>query len=212
MVADSPIFPTASQEPDYRAQHKKRLSYMPWLYFTLKPKHLAWAAPWQENIQQQLTQLETIIFYQSCFVAPEANLFAEPGRTITCGNGSHIAADTFLHGPITLGNQVGINHHCTLDGGASGIVIGDNTRIGAYSTLYAFNHGTSPDQLIREQTTSSRGITIGSDVWLGAHVGVVDGVTIGDGSVIGMGSVVTKDIPPGAKAAGNPAKIIGNRD
>ncbi|MFL0797941.1 MAG: acyltransferase [Cellvibrionaceae bacterium] len=184
---------------------------MPWLYFSLKPKHLAWAFPWQQEIQRELSELETINFSENCFVAPEAKLFAEPGRTIHCGAGSHIAADTFLHGPITLGANVGINHHCTLDGGASGICIGNNVRIGAYSTLYAFNHGTSPETLIRKQATSSSGITIGADVWLGAHVGVVDGVTIGKGCVVGMGSVVTKDLPPGVKAAGNPAKIIGER-
>lgn len=196
---------------EYQEQHKKRLSYMPWLYFSLKPKHQAWALPWQQVIQSRLSALETINIDENCFIAPEANLFAEPGRTITLSRHVHIAADTFLHGPIQLGNHVGINHHCTLDGGSSGIKIGDNTRIGAYCTIYAFNHGMSTEKAIREQPVTSKGITIGSDVWIGAHVGIVDGVTIGDGSIIGMGSVVTSDVPNNTKVAGNPARIIGHR-
>ena len=41
-----------------------------------------------------------------------------------------------------------------------------------------------PTRLVREQPVTSKGIDIGEDVWIGAHVGIVDGVTIGDGAVI----------------------------
>ena len=51
-------------------------------------------------------------------------------------------------------------------------------------------------------------ITIGNKVWFGADVKVLAGVTIGDGSIIGAGSVVTKSIPAGVIAAGNPCKVI----
>jgi acetyltransferase-like isoleucine patch superfamily enzyme len=51
-------------------------------------------------------------------------------------------------------------------------------------------------------------IKIGSKVWIGFNTTILKGVTIGDGAVVGMGSVVTSDIPAGALAAGNPAKII----
>ena len=54
----------------------------------------------------------------------------------------------------------------------------------------------------------NRPIHIGSQVWLGGDVKVMPGVTIGDGSVIGGGSVVTRDIPPGVFAAGNPCRVI----
>ena len=49
---------------------------------------------------------------------------------------------------------------------------------------------------------------IGSDVWIGEGVFVKGGITIGTGAVIGMGSVVTKDVPPYAIFAGNPARLI----
>lgn len=54
-------------------------------------------------------------------------------------------------------------------------------------------------------------ITIGRDVFIGARAFVLPGVEIGDRAVIGACSVVTKDIPPGAVAAGQPAKVLRQR-
>lgn len=195
----------------YRQQHKLRLSYMPWLYASLKPQHRAWAQAWQEEWQAYLCEMETIQLGRNCFIAPEARLFAEPGRPIIVGDNSFIAADCVLHGPITLGSGVALNHHVTLDGGRQGIHIGNNTRIAAYSCAYAFNHGMAADQLIQSQAVSSKGIRIGEDVWIGAKVGIVDGITIGDGAVIGMGSQVVRNVEAYTKVAGNPAAPIGLR-
>lgn len=196
---------------DYQAQHQQRLAYMPWLYFSLKPKHLSWAKPWQDEIQQQLMALETISIGDNCFIAPQAHLFAEPGRDIIIGDRCMIAADSFLHGPIVLGNEVAINHGCSLDGGSGKIIIGDQTRIANNVTIYAFNHGMAPNTPIYQQKSNSKGITIGKDVWIGAQAGIVDGVTIGDCAVIGMGTIVTKDVPDYGIVAGNPARLIGDR-
>jgi len=58
----------------------------------------------------------------------------------------------------------------------------------------------------------SKGPTIiGNDVWIGMNAIILSGVTIGDGAVIGAGSVVTKEVPPYAIVAGNPAILIRNR-
>ncbi len=51
-------------------------------------------------------------------------------------------------------------------------------------------------------------VTIGDNVWIGAHVAILPGVTIGDNTVIGAGSVVNKDISSNVLAAGNPCKVI----
>jgi acetyltransferase-like isoleucine patch superfamily enzyme len=184
---------------------------MPWLYFVLKDRHRAWAQAWQAGIQERFQRLETITFGAGCFIAPEARLFGEPGRGIQVGDGCAIAAEVFMHGPITLGRDVSINMRACLDGGAKGIVIGDGTRIAAGTAIYAFDHGLAPDRLVMEQPVTSRGITIGADVWIGANAGLTDGVTIGDHAVVAMGAVVTRDVPAWAMVAGVPARIIGDR-
>ena len=51
-------------------------------------------------------------------------------------------------------------------------------------------------------------ISIGDDWWIGGSVVICPGVRIGSGCVIAAGSVVTQDIPDGAFAAGNPARVI----
>jgi len=51
-------------------------------------------------------------------------------------------------------------------------------------------------------------VTIGDRVWIGCRATVLKGVTIGDGAVIAAGSVVTRDVPPRALVAGNPARVV----
>ena len=194
-----------------REQHKLRLSWMPWLYFSLKPKHRAWAEAWQKEVQDGLRELETVEIAEGCFVAPEARLFAEPGRAIRLEPGVSIAAHAFVHGPVWLGRNVSLNPRVSLDGGAGGIRIGEGSRIATGATLYAFDHGLAPDRPVREQPVTSKGIVLGVDVWVGANAGVTDGVRIGDHAVVGMGAVVTRDVPPWAIVAGVPARVIGDR-
>ncbi len=53
-----------------------------------------------------------------------------------------------------------------------------------------------------------RPVTIGNHVWIGCNAMILKGVTIGDGAVVAAGAVVTKDVPPRAVLAGNPARVI----
>ncbi|MCF8998195.1 acyltransferase [Acinetobacter nectaris] len=196
----------------YREQHKHRLNYMPWLYWRLKDKHRVWAQAWQEEYQEYLKEMETIEIGKNCFISPLAHIFAERGRKISIGDNTFIAADATLHGPLIIGREVAINHHCILDGGKAGIVLKDQARLAAYTHLYAFDHGMDLDNPIYKQPVRSKGIEIGKDVWLGAHVGVKDGVSIGDNAIVGMNSIVTKDVEAAQIVAGNPAKFIRMRD
>ena len=196
----------------YREQHKHRLNYMPWLYWSLKPKNRGWAEAWQQEYQDYLKSMETVEIGENCFISPQAHIFAERGRKITIGDNTFIAADCTLHGPLTIGNEVAINHHCILDGGRAGITLGDQARLAAYCHLYAFDHGMDLAEPIYQQAVRSQGIQVGRDVWLGAHVGIKDGVNIADQAIVGMNSMVTKSVEERQIVAGNPAKLIRYRE
>lgn len=195
----------------YRAQHEKRLAFMPWLWDSLKPHQRAWAETWQAAIQAELCRVERIRLGADCFIAPDAALFAEPHREIVFGDRARIASGVFVHGPVRCGDHTSLNVGVTIDGGAAGVVMGDDCRIASHVSIYAWNHGTDPGARVREQPTTSLGVRLGDDVWVGTRACIRDGVTIGDHAVIGMGSVVTRDVPDWAIAAGNPARIIGDR-
>ncbi len=195
----------------YREQHMLRLAWMPWLWFGLNPELRAWAEPWQAEVQARLRAVEAVELGERCFIAPDAKIFAEPKRAIRLGDRVTIAAEAFLHGPLTLADDVSVNPRVCMDGGRAGIRVGAGTRIATGATLYAFDHGLAPDAEIRAQPVRSRGIEIGRDVWIGANAGVTDGVTIGDHAVVGMGAVVTRDVPAWAIVAGVPARVIGDR-
>jgi maltose O-acetyltransferase len=61
---------------------------------------------------------------------------------------------------------------------------------------------------LRRKQEFGKPVAIGSDVWVGGGAIVCPGVTIGSRSVIGAGSVVTRDIPEGVFAAGNPCRVL----
>lgn len=94
------------------------------------------------------------------------------------------------------------------------IYIGDYTKLGPNVVLATAGHPILPE--LREKGAQYNvPIHVGKCCWLGAGVVVLPGVTIGDYSVIGAGSVVTKDIPSGVIAVGNPCRVIreiGERD
>lgn len=99
--------------------------------------------------------------------------------------------------------------------------ISDNVTIGAenhpqnwVSTSPAFYYGRDsiPKNLASLKFDSKLEETvIGNDVWIGRGSFIKGGIKVGDGAIIGMGSIVTKDVPPYAIVAGNPARIIKYR-
>ena len=96
-----------------------------------------------------------------------------------------------------------------------GIEIGEGTIFSHEVQVFARNHyydGEDLSALPYDERFVEKKVTIGKYVWVGARVTILPGVTIGDGCVIGASSVVTKDVPPGAVIAGNPAKIIKYRN
>jgi maltose O-acetyltransferase len=106
---------------------------------------------------------------------------------------------------LHVGERVFFNFDCVvLD--VCRVDIGAFTQIGPAVQIYTATHPM--DAMARRERESGRPVTIGSDVWIGGGAIICPGVTIGSRSVIGAGSVVTKDVPEGVFAAGNPARVI----
>jgi maltose O-acetyltransferase len=107
---------------------------------------------------------------------------------------------------ITLGDRVFLNFNCVILDVAT-VVIGSGTLLGPAVQIYAATHPLSAAKR-RLGLELGRPITIGEDVWIGGGAIICPGVRIGAASVIGAGAVVTKDIPPGVLAVGNPCRIV----
>lgn len=87
-------------------------------------------------------------------------------------------------------------------------ILGGNHSITGYSTFpFSALSGLEPGI----DAKCKGAIIVNDDVWIGLGVIVLSGVTIGRGAVIAAGSIVSKDVPPYAIVAGNPAKIIKYR-
>lgn len=124
-----------------------------------------------------------------------------------------ISKHVIVSGPrnLSIGNNVFINVGCILHA-EGGLSIGDDTKIGPYTTVWTTNHiFERTDVPIRLQGLSLTPVLIGPNVWIGASVTILAGVTIGEGAVIGAGAVVTKDVPPYSVAVGNPAQVVKRR-
>jgi maltose O-acetyltransferase len=106
---------------------------------------------------------------------------------------------------IFLGKRVFFNFNCVvLD--VCAVRIGDFTLFGPAVQIYTATHPLEAE--LRRTREFCKPVTIGSDVWVGGAAVICPGVTIGSRSVIGAGSVVTRDIPDGVFAAGNPCRVI----
>jgi maltose O-acetyltransferase len=87
------------------------------------------------------------------------------------------------------------------------ITIGDHVQFGPNVQLLTATHPLDPDRR-RDGWEGSAPITIGDNVWFGGGVIVLPGVTIGADTVVGAGAVVTRDLPAGVLALGNPARVV----
>lgn len=87
------------------------------------------------------------------------------------------------------------------------MTFGRNVLVGPDCGFYAAAHPIDPARRAAGLEYALP-IAVGDDVWFGGGVRVMPGVTIGSGSVIGSGSIVTRDIPPGVVAAGNPCRVL----
>lgn len=107
---------------------------------------------------------------------------------------------------ITLGEKVFFNFNCVvLD--VTPVRIGSGVLFGPAVQIFGATHTLSAAAR-RAGLESGRVIEIGNDVWVGGGAIICPGVRIGARSVIGAGSVVTRDIPAGVLAVGNPCRVV----
>lgn len=122
------------------------------------------------------------------------------------GENCNICAHTLIENDVKIGNNVTIKSGVFI---WDGITIEDDVFVGPNATFTNDLKPRSkkyPDKFL--STLVQKGASIG------ANATILPGITIGHYSLIGAGAVVTKDVPPYAIVAGNPAQIIGhtNRD
>ena len=125
-----------------------------------------------------------------------------------------IGEETYIRAPfycdygdgISIGARTFINFNCTMLDGAP-ITIGDECLFAAGVQLITATHPIEPGPR-RNAIEQALPVTIADGVWLAAGVLVCPGVSIGENTVVGAGAVVTRSLPAGVVAYGNPARVI----
>lgn len=122
------------------------------------------------------------------------NCYIEPPLNANWGCNTHVGKNFYANFNLTLVDD-------------ADVYIGDYVMIAPNVVIATGTHPINPD--LREKNYQYNvPVHIGNRVWIGAGSIILPGVSIGDDSVIGAGSVVTKDIPSGVVAYGNPCKVV----
>jgi acetyltransferase-like isoleucine patch superfamily enzyme len=130
---------------------------------------------------------------------------------VTIGRGTYGALNVKVYGTATSSEPViRVGNYCSIGPESLAIINGDH-RLDWVTTfpirsVYGLDGAGEDGHPVR-----SGPLVIGHDVWIGARALLFGGTTIGHGAAIASGSVVTKDVPPYAIVAGNPARIVRSR-
>lgn len=172
---------------------------------------------------------KSVAIRQPRFLTVGKNFVAETGCEINCisnrgivfGNNVTVGSFALIRPSNIYGGEIGeglrIGNHSNIGPfayvGCSGFIeIGNNVMISPRVSLYAENHNFSDvERPMKEQGVTKKFIKIEDDCWIAANSIILAGVTVGKGAIVAAGSVVTKDVPPFAIVAGNPAKVLKYR-
>lgn len=112
---------------------------------------------------------------------------------------------------ICIGDGTFVGHDCGF-GVADSITIGKHCLLAGGVRIRDYDGHPLDARQRRDKVATPpetiKPVVIGDDVWIGAGAMILKGVTIGDRAVVGTGAVVTRDVPPDAVVAGNPARIV----
>ncbi len=119
----------------------------------------------------------------------------------------HVEA-SFPESVIEFGDGAQINNNAYIKSEGPGIRIGPRALIGSFVEIFDSDfHDLHPDRR-RGGRPQMAAVELAENVFIGEGAKILKGVTIGADSVIGAGSIVTRPIPEGVIAAGNPARVI----
>lgn len=165
-----------------------------------------------ELLREMMETHTRLQHYNAIPYTEEARRREEIGHIIHTGQGATVVSPFFCdYGyNIYVGDNFFSNTNLTILDGAR-VTIGNNVFIGPNVGIYTAEHALDT-RLRAEGYEFARPVTIGNDVWIGGGVTILAGISIGDGTVIGAGSVVTRDIPAGVIAVGNPCRVLRKND
>jgi acetyltransferase-like isoleucine patch superfamily enzyme len=135
-------------------------------------------------------------------------------ETIALGSGVTISESTVVHGRFdghcSIGDKVWIGPHSFLD--ARDLVLGNHVGWGPGARVLGSEHTGQPiDVPLIATDLCIRPVRVDDGADIGVNAVLLPGVTVGRGAIVGAGAVVTRDVPPFAKVAGVPARVIGWR-
>lgn len=152
-------------------------------------------------------------FRYRCMISPRAEVELTPKLRI--GRGSQVSSFVKIKaadGDLVIGRDVDIATGCFIAADSGGVTIGDHSLISSNVSIVGVNYRYDRlDVPIARQGTTSKGIHIGSDVWVGSGVIILDGAHIGDHCIISSNSVVSGTLEPGTVAQGQPARSVFTR-
>ena len=122
-------------------------------------------------------------FMVSAVVHPSAVV----GRECTLGAGAVLLARVTVNSGTRVDENVILNTACIVD---------HDCRIGAHAH-------------VAPGATLAGNVTVGEESFIGAGVVAIPGVTVGERSLVGAGAVIVRDLPPGCRARGVPARVVG---
>ena len=146
----------------------------------------------------------------NAFIRSGTNIYCEViiGDDFQTGHNVLIREKTIIGNKVTIGTASIIEGHCTIGNNVSiqsivyiptNTIIGDNVFIGPNAVF--------TNDLYPPSDSTLKGPIFKDNVSIGANATILPGITIGEGSLVAAGAVVTKDVPPGILAVGNPARF-----
>lgn len=172
-------------------------------------------------MNNMISYIYRLIYYSFASKIPTYGPLRKSGLTIrgilcrrlfkSMGQNVYIANNVFIGGgsKIEIDDNSGFGEGCSI----GNAIIGKNVLMGPdvlyISQSHKFDRVDMPIKL--QGRNSEMKLIVEDNVWIGARVIILPGIRIGRDAIIGAGAVVTKDVPPYAIVAGNPARIVRSR-